>query len=95
MDKFELEKILSEDRKKHQENLDKITNDILNSIENNSKKIDSKIENIISKLNSNTENIVSNVEFMINKIDRNNKWIMSVCITIILATIILIIKIYL
>lgn len=88
MDKFELEKILSEDRKKHQDNLDKITNDILNSIENNSKKIDSKIENIISKLDSNTE-------FMINKIDRNNKWIMSVCITIILATIILIIKIYL
>ncbi|MDM0612711.1 hypothetical protein QTH09_16990, partial [Clostridium perfringens] len=81
-------KILSEDRKKHQDNLDKITNDILNSIENNSKKIDSKIENIISKLDSNTE-------FMINKIDRNNKWIMSVCITIILATIILIIKIYL
>ena len=38
MDKFELEKILSEDRKKHQDNLDKITNDILNSIENNSKK---------------------------------------------------------
>lgn len=88
MDKFELEKILSEDRKKHQDNLDKITNDILNSIENNSKKIDSKIENIISKLDSNTE-------FMINKIDRNNKLIMSVCITIILATIILIIKIYL
>lgn len=88
MDKFELEKILSEDRKKHQDNLDKITNDILNSIGNNSKKIDSKIENIISKLDSNTE-------FMINKIDRNNKWIMSVCITIILATIILIIKIYL
>lgn len=88
MDKFELEKILSEDRKKHQDNLDKITNDILNFIENNSKKIDSKIENIISKLDSNTE-------FMINKIDRNNKWIMSVCITIILATILLIIKIYL
>ncbi|WP_283690392.1 hypothetical protein [Clostridium perfringens] len=85
MDKFELEKILSEDRKKHQDNLDKITNDILNSIENNSKKIDSKIENIISKLDSNTE-------FMINKIDKNNKWIMSVCITIIIATIILIIK---
>ena len=85
MDKFELEKILSEDRKKHQDNLDKITNDILNSIENNSKKIDSKIENIISKLDS-------NIEFMINKIDKNNKWIMSVCITIIIATIILIIK---
>ncbi|WP_043013154.1 hypothetical protein [Clostridium perfringens] len=74
MDKFELEKILSEDRKKYQDNLNKITNDILNSIENNNKQIDSKIEN------------------MINKIDKNNKWIMSVCITIIIATIILIIK---
>lgn len=74
MDKFELEKILSEDRKKYQDKLDKINDEILNSIENSNTRIEKKFEN------------------MSDKIDNNNKWIISVCITIIIATIILIIK---
>ncbi|EIF6165895.1 hypothetical protein LFJ64_002677 [Clostridium perfringens] len=85
MDKFELGKILSEDRKKHQDKLDKINDEILNSIENSNTRIEKKFENIINDLNNKTE-------IMCDKIDSNNKWIMSVCITIILATIILIIK---
>lgn len=85
MDKFELDKILSEDRKKHQDKLDKINNEILNSIEDSNARIENKIENIIDSLDSSTE-------IMSDKLDSNNKWIISVCITIIIATIILIIK---
>ncbi|XZM35369.1 hypothetical protein ACSXAY_18190 (plasmid) [Clostridium perfringens] len=85
MDKFELEKILSEDRKKYQDKLDKINDEILNSIENSNTRIEKKFENIIDSLNNKTE-------IMSDKIDNNNKWIISVCITIIIATIILIIK---
>lgn len=85
MDKFELEKILSEDRKKYQDKLDKINDEILNSIENSNTRIEKKFENIIDSLNNKTK-IIS------DKIDNNSKWIISVCITIIIATIILIIK---
>lgn len=47
--------------------------------------IEKKFENIIDSLNNKTE-------IMSDKIDNNNKWIISVCISIIIATIILIIK---